>query len=130
MLDASAGVELLRGSESGRIVAELFADETETFHVPHLFSVEVTQVLRKLVGNGAVTPSRAGEAVADLAALDLIRHDHEPLLDRVWSLRETITAYDGVYVALAEALAAPLMTTDGRLAAAVAGLVEVQLLPD
>ena len=54
-------------------------------------------------------------ALEDLRALDMDRHPHEPLLERVWGLRENLTTYDAVYVALAEALDARLLTCDGRI---------------
>jgi predicted nucleic acid-binding protein len=78
--------------------------------------VEVTQGLRRLVRAGEVSPPRAAEAIADLADLDLHRHPHLDLLTRVWELRENVTAYDAVYVALAEALDATLVTCDRPLA--------------
>lgn len=128
VLDASAGVELLRWSAAGRRVADVMASESETIHVPHLFAVEVAQVMRRLEAQGVVGEERAAQAIADLADLDLIRHEHELLLERVWSLRPRITAYDAVYVALAEGLGAPLHTMDRRLASAVGDLIEVELL--
>jgi predicted nucleic acid-binding protein len=78
--------------------------------------VEVTQGLRRLVRAGEVSPARAAEAIADLADLDLHRHSHLDLLTRAWKLRENVTAYDAMYVALAEALDAPLVTCDRPLA--------------
>lgn len=128
VLDASAGVELLRWSSAGQRVAETLADERQTVHVPHLFAIEVTQVLRRLTLQGSVDAVRAEEAIADLGDLDLVRHEHEILLGRVWSLRHVLTAYDAVYVALAEVLGAPLFTLDGRMAATAQGLVEVELI--
>lgn len=90
----------------------------QVLHAPHLLDVEVTQVLRWLERAGTLATSRAEEARDDLHALRLVLHDHRPLLDRVWHLRHNLSAYDGLYVALAEALEAPLVTTDGRLAEA------------
>ncbi|MGH9205136.1 MAG: type II toxin-antitoxin system VapC family toxin, partial [Acidimicrobiales bacterium] len=58
----------------------------------------------------------AQEALADLTDLPLVRYAHAHLVSRVWSLRESLTAYDAVYIALAEALEAPLLTTDRKLA--------------
>lgn len=62
--------------------------------------------------------ARAAQAVADLAALPLLRHGAAPLRQRIWELRDALSAHDAAYVALAEALAVPLLTTDARLARA------------
>lgn len=118
VLDASALVELLLGTGLGRSVAERIADPGLGLHVPHLADVEVTQVLRRLVRDGQLDAASAASALRDLRALDLERHPHELLLERVWALRDRLTAYDAVYVALAEALDAVLLTSDARLARA------------
>ncbi|HEY6357107.1 MAG TPA: type II toxin-antitoxin system VapC family toxin [Vicinamibacterales bacterium] len=116
VLDASALLEFLLQTRLGtRVEARLLRDEDE-FHAPHLVDVEVTQGLRRLVRAGEVAPGRAAEAIADLADLDLHRHPHLDLLSRAWTLRENVTAYDAMYVALAEALDAPIITCDAPLA--------------
>jgi predicted nucleic acid-binding protein len=116
VLDASALLEFLLQTPLGtRVEARLLKDEDE-FHSPHLVDVEVTQGLRRLVRAGEVTRSRAAEALADLADLDLHRHPHLDLLSRAWTLRENLTAYDAMYVALAEVLDAPIITCDAPLA--------------
>ncbi len=116
VLDASAAVELFTGSTLGRAVAARINDPDESLHAPHLLSVEVAQVLGRFVRTGVIGESLAEAALRDLALLDITRHDHELLLPRMWELRESLTAYDGAYVALAELLDAPLLTLDGRLA--------------
>lgn len=118
VLDASAVLELLLGTECGRTVADRIADPAMGLHVPHLVDVEVAQALRRLVQFGELDQDAARIALEDLRALDLDRHAHEPLLDRIWALRKNMTAYDATYVALAEALDAILLTCDGRLARA------------
>src|ERR1700683_3900838 len=101
VLDASALLEFLLQTPRGtRVETRLLRDEDE-FHSPHLVDVEVTQGLRRLVRAGQVAPGRAAEAIADLADLDLHRHPHLDLLSRAWKLRENVTAYDAMYVALA-----------------------------
>lgn len=118
VLDASAIVELLVGTARGRAVAARIADPDLGLHVPHLADVEVAQALRRYEREGALDPDEARSAIDTLTELDLERHSHEPLLRRVWSLRENLTAYDAVYVALAEALDSKLVTCDARLSRA------------
>ena len=128
VLDASALVELLLGTSLGRAIASRIADPETGLHAPHLADVEVAQTLRRYVSDGDLDAAPAAAALADLRALDVERHAHEPLLDRVWALRDNLTAYDAVYVALAEALDAPLLTCDGRLARAPGMAHRVELV--
>ncbi len=129
VLDASAIVELLLSTGPGQATAERIADPALGLHTPHLADVEVTQALRRLVREGEIDTRSARSALSDLRALDLERHAHEPLLDRVWALRENLTAYDAVYVALAEALETTLLTCDVRLARAPGLGGRVELIP-
>ena len=118
VLDASALVELILGTPTGQLVAGRIADPAEDLHVPHLADIEVVQALRRYVREGEIDTDAAEVALDDLRALDLQRHAHEPLLERVWDLRKNLTAYDAVYVALAEVLDAILLTCDRRLSQA------------
>jgi predicted nucleic acid-binding protein len=90
-----------------------------------LLDVEVAQVIRQYAANGEIDDDRGG---ADLADLPLHRNPHNFLLPRVWDLRSNLTAYDAVYVALVEALDAPLLTRDRRLAAAAGHYARVELV--
>lgn len=128
VLDASALVELLLGTPAGHVVADRIADPALGLHVPHLADVEVAQALRRFVNGRELDARAAADAIADLRALDLQRHAHEPLLDRVWQLRQHVSAHDAVYVALAEALDAILVTCDGRLSRAPGIARRVELL--
>ena len=101
---------------------------SSTSTTPRPTDVEVAQALRRYVGAGELDAAAAAAALADLRALGLERHAHEPLLDRVWELRKNLTAYDAVYVALAEALDTTLLTCDGRLARAPGMARRVELV--
>ena len=128
VLDASALVELLLSTPTGRAIAIHIADPALGLHVPHLADVEVAQTLRRYEREGELDAQTTAAALADLRALDLQRHAHEPLLDRVWKLRRNLSAYDAIYVALAEALDTRLLTCDGRLARAPAMARRVELV--
>lgn len=115
VLDASAAVEWILGLPHGADVADRLASAS-TVHAPHLLGVEVAQVVRRYVARGELAANRGGEALGDLADLDVVQHAHEPLLPTMWRLRENLSAYDASYVALALALDVPLVTLDARLA--------------
>jgi predicted nucleic acid-binding protein len=115
VLDASALLELLLHTPAGRLVAGHLADPRESLHAPHLVDVEIVQALRRFVRAREIAAVDAAAALDVLRDLDLERHAHEPLLGRVWEWRDNLTAYDAVYVALAEALDAPLLTCDKKL---------------
>ena len=95
-----------------------------------LLDVEVVQGLRRLVRIGQLSSVRARQAFADLTDLDLHRHSHLDLLGRAWKLRENLTAYDATYVALAEALAAPIVTCDSPLAKAPGHHARIELISE
>lgn len=118
VLDASAAIEWLLQTTSGaRVEARIFSHDV-SLHVPHLFDVEVVQVLRRYVAARHISPARGMEALEDLLDLPLTRYPHDVLVGRVWELRGNLTAYDGMYLALAEALNAPLVTCDRKMASA------------
>lgn len=128
VLDASAAIELLLWTGLGTRVAQRIADPDETLHAPHLIDVEVAQVLRRFVLSAQLAAERAETALADLEQLDVNRYPHGPLLPRAWELRDNYTAYDAVYVALAEAIGARLLTCDRRLAQGHGATVTVEVV--
>jgi len=115
VLDASALLELLLVTDRGGEVAERIAAPEQTLHAPHLIDLEVAQVLRRYVARRQLDETRASEALEDLKDLDLNRYPHDVLLGRIWELRHNASAYDAAYLALAEVLGAPLLTSDARL---------------
>jgi predicted nucleic acid-binding protein len=128
VVDASAVLEFLLQTALGtRIEARLYRDHDE-FNAPHLLDVEVCQALRRLVRLGDVSVNRAQEALSDLVDLDIRRHAHIQFLDRAWDLRNNLTAYDAMYVALAEALDAPLVTCDAPLGAALGHQSQIEVI--
>jgi predicted nucleic acid-binding protein len=128
VLDASALVELVLDTPTGQTIATRIADPALGLHVPHLVDIEVAQALRRYAQKGEIDAAEAAQALADLRALDLQRHAHEPLLDRVWELRENLSAYDAVYIALAEVLDTIMLTCDGPLARAPGMAARVELI--
>lgn len=127
VIDASALIEvLLRTPAASAIEVRLFA-LSQTLHAPHLLDAEVAQVIRRYAAHGDIGAERGRQALSDLADLPLRRYPHDFLLPRVWDLRHNLTAYDAIYVALAEALDAPLLTRDERLATAAGHRARVEL---
>jgi predicted nucleic acid-binding protein len=118
VLDASAILDLLLRTSSGDRVLSRVSSASETLHAPEVVDLEVAQALRRLQAARQLTPRRADEALEDFLALDVARYAHRELLPRIWQLRSALSAYDAAYVALAEVLGAPLLTTDQRLARA------------
>jgi len=128
VLDASCAVEWLLGLPRADDIAERIADPQESLHAPALLAVEVAQVIRRYVAAGDVTAERGGQALEDLADLDASIYLHEPLLPRIWQLRDSVTAYDAAYLSLTEALGAILLTTDRRMANAPGHDAQVEVI--
>ncbi|MDE0654400.1 MAG: type II toxin-antitoxin system VapC family toxin [bacterium] len=117
VVDAGVVFTLVAGAEAAaRDVALRVGDEQML--APQLVDLEVVSVLRRLVLQRDFPPSLAAAGVRHLAGLGITRVAHAPLLERCWELRDNLTPYDAAYVALAEMVGAPLLTTDRRLAGA------------
>jgi predicted nucleic acid-binding protein len=124
VVDASAAVAaLLNDGQARRLLA------VESVHAPHLVDAEVVSVLRRQVAVGLLAPERASRALAVWSRLGLIRYAAVPLLERVWELRAAVTAYDAMYVALAENLDCALVTADARLSRANGPRCAITVVP-
>lgn len=118
VVDASAMVEVLLNTADAPPIAERLFAEGETLHAPHLLDVEVAQVLRRFAASGQIDAARGKQALCDLSDFPISRYPHDLFWGRIWELRHSVTAYDAVYIALAESLPAPLLTRDRKLATA------------
>jgi predicted nucleic acid-binding protein len=128
VLDASVALEMILATEDGARAAAKLRELGEPLHAPHLIDLEVLQVLRRVQGSGTISSARARAAIGAFGSLAIRRHEHALLRDRIWNIRKNLTAYDGAYVALAEALDAPLFTLDARLARSKGHRARVELI--
>ncbi|MDX6624587.1 MAG: hypothetical protein QOE75_2519 [Solirubrobacterales bacterium] len=129
VLDASVLVEVLTDSELGRQASRRLDEIDGWLWAPAVIDAEVGHALRAGVRRREIGRSLAEEALEDLMAMRLERVSHRFLAERSWELRDNLSFYDGLYVALAEALDAPLLTFDARLANAPGVLAEVEVIP-
>ncbi len=113
VVDASAMVEALVGRSADADLLDALSGDIDA---PHLLDVEVLSVLRGLVLGGKLDPDEAVRARQDHFAFAITRHETAALAERIWQLRHQFTSYDASYLALAEALHAPLLTCDAKLA--------------
>ncbi len=118
VIDASAALELLLHTTRGRRLSERLYREATEIHVPHLVDLEIAQTLRRYVLQGTFGARRGQQALRQWRHFRTERYGHHRFLDRIWELRQNVSAYDAVYVALAEALSTVLLTADRRLAGA------------
>ncbi|MGH2934713.1 MAG: type II toxin-antitoxin system VapC family toxin [Gaiellaceae bacterium] len=121
VVDTSALVDYLLGDDW----ATTCLGAEERFHAPYVLDVEVFGVCQSLARRGLLSRRRALSTLEDYVALRIDRYPHVPLLTGMWRLRENVAARDAAFVALADVLDAELVTTDRRLARAVAGRVRV-----
>jgi len=115
VLDASVVVELLANGPLAESLRRDLTGRTDSFIVPHLLDVEVVSALRNLNADQRIDSHRSEQLLTGLAALRAVRYAHTPLVGRIWELRHNFTAYDAVYIALAEATSSVLYTCDAKL---------------
>jgi predicted nucleic acid-binding protein len=128
VVDASAVLDVLLGLPGSAEVEHRLLESGDAMHAPELLDVEVAQVLRRHERRQLIPEAYGREALEILSGMPIRRHRHGPLLDRIWSLKKNLTAYDAAYIALAEALDAPLVTRDAALASAPGHRATVELL--
>jgi predicted nucleic acid-binding protein len=124
VLDASAAMSGLLNAGPAR---EALA--SEPLHAPHLIDAEVANAMRRRVVAEQVDAGAGWRALVTLQRLGMTRYPTFSMLDRIWELRHSLTAYDATYVALAELLECPLLTADGRLSRASGLRCPVTVVP-
>jgi predicted nucleic acid-binding protein len=117
VVDASCLCGVLIGAPGAEAIRDRLADDPDQA-APHVADVEVFGVVRREHLGGRLDRTEAAQAIEDLEVWPGERFGHRPMLARAWELRDTVRGWDAMYVALAEALDAVLLTTDRRLAAA------------
>jgi predicted nucleic acid-binding protein len=124
VVDASAALAgLLNAGSARRALA------SEHLHVPHLIDSEIANGLRRLVGRGQIE-AHAGWAAQDAwRRLGMVRYPIIGFLDRIWQLRDNLSAYDASYVVLAEQLDCALLTADRRLSRAASVQCPITVVP-
>ena len=116
VVDASVLANVVGDDEAAGQLARARLAAASAVSAPDLVDVESVSVLRRRWLAGDLSDERFRFAVDDLLALPITRFPVGPLMVRAFELRANITAYDACYVALAEALDCPLITSDRRLA--------------
>lgn len=117
VVDASVLFEVVADTPGAAALRARLADDQD-HGAPHLIDAEVLSVIQTHHRLGALDPTAADQAIDDLRSWPGERWSHRPLLERAWALRDNVRGYEALYVALAEALDATLLTLDARLARA------------
>ena len=131
VVDCSIIIRLLANKPGDDLLRKRLA---RLVHAPALIDAEVSSVVRGMAittkPNVRITSGRAAEMLTDYAGLRIARHAMQPLQARVFEMRHNVSSHDGMYVALAEALDLPLLTDDGKLAAAPGHTADIHHYPD
>ena len=127
VVDASVLVEYLTEGEHMTAAREAIRREPWVW-APALVDAEVGHALRGLARRGEISARKAGAALEDLFEMRVQKVPHRHLVRRAWQLRDNVSFYDGLYVALAEAVGSPLVTRDARLARTSGLKTEVELI--
>jgi len=125
VLDASAALCALLNAGTAR-----HALGSEQLHVPHLIDSEVASGVRRRVAADELRAREGWALLETWRRLGMTRHPVFSILERIWELRENVSAYDASYVALAELLGCALLTADGRLSRAPGLRCAVAVVPD
>lgn len=128
VLDASVVVDaFIIDGDPGEAAREQL-EQQRTLAAPTILKAEVLSALRSLALRGEIAEMRGRRAIGRLHRLSVATFPIDPLMNRIWELRSTVSVYDAWYVALAERLSTTLVTTDRRLAAANGPRCEIEVV--
>lgn len=128
VIDASVLVFALigRSPAAARLRARLAGT---VCHAPHLIDAELGNVLRRRTRAGDITSDQALTVLGVARDVIDVRHPHAgSLAPLAWTLRDNLSFYDALYVALAASLGTPLITGDARLSRAPALPCSIELV--
>jgi predicted nucleic acid-binding protein len=128
VVDASCLFEVVADTPSAESVRQRLRLDSD-HAAPHLIDAEVLGVIRAQHLRGLLDSTAATQALDDLRDWPGDRYSHRPFLTRAWELRGTVRSWDALYVALAEAFGATLLTRDARLAHAVGPRCPIEVVP-
>ena len=114
VIDSSAAIEYLLRTPTGNVLGDTF--EGRSLAAPEMFDAEIVSAMRRFVAHGVIAEARAETLLDNLADFPVERVSHRFLARTAWRYRHNVTAYDAMYVAVAVARRAPLLTVDSRLA--------------
>jgi predicted nucleic acid-binding protein len=124
VVDASTAVTALLNDGPARKTLAM-----QPLHAPYLIDSEVASVIRRQVLANRVGAADGWNALQTWQRIGVSRYPIHGLLQRIWELRENVTAYDASYIAVAESLNCPLVTADRRLGNAAGLRCLVTVLP-
>lgn len=128
VVDAGCLFEVVAATLGAEAIRERMAEDPELF-APHLIDVEVFSVIRRHHAAGQLDATAARQAVTDMEDWPGERVGHRLFLARAWELRDNVRGSDAMYVALAEAMDAVLLTTDARLGRTTGLECRVEVVP-
>jgi predicted nucleic acid-binding protein len=128
VLDASLALDLALVTPESAALAARVRPRSRELAAPELIDLEILQALRRQLHLKRLDRTRAREALDIFESFTIERFSHRTLSPRIWALRDSLTAYDAAYFALAEMLDAPLWTRDEKLRSAPGGRTRVEVV--
>ncbi|WHM38507.1 type II toxin-antitoxin system VapC family toxin [Streptomyces sp. BPTC-684] len=128
VVDASVLTEALTGDGTAGKAARARLMRDTHWAAPEHLAVETFHAVRGRLLGQKITPERADAAVAALARVALETVAVQPLVRRMWELRQNVSGYDAAYIAAAEAFGCPLITGDARLGRCGAARCQIEVI--